>query len=212
MGFLTDLLGNGVLGGLFGMIGSFGNAWLKNVNDDKERAFKLKESQSKRDYAIKMLSAETEATLAEVSANIQRDKILTEGKIDLEDSKGRNAAMLKLSQNTVKQSLVQKMMFNEKWTKIFTMPIAIFITILNGVVDTLRTLIRPLVTYGSVVFSAYVTYIAFNMYRELGVAIDADDILEIVMTMLRLLTFTTSTVVSFWFMDKSMSRKFQEGL
>jgi len=212
MEFLAGIFADGVLGGLFGMIGSFGNAWLKNSNDEKERAFKLAESKSKREHSVLMLKAETDATIAEIQANVQRDQIMMEGQMEIEESKGRNAAILQLSQNTVEQSLVQKMMFNKHWTKAFTMPIALLITMMNGLVDIARTLIRPTVTYGSVAFSMYVTYMAFGMYQELGIVMDGDDLHEIIMTMIRLLTFTTSTVIGFWFMDKSMARKFQEGV
>jgi hypothetical protein len=206
---ILGLFGDGVLGGLFGMVGSFGNTWLKNINDEKERRFKLEEAKSKREHSLAMIKAETDATIAEIQANVQRDRIMMEGQADIEESKGRNEAILKISQNRVTPSLIEKMMFNDTWTKVFTMPIALLITMLNGAVDILRTLIRPYVTYGSVIFSAFVTYMAFSMYEKLGVVMTADQLYEIIQTMLRLLTFTTSTVIGFWFMDKSMSRKFQ---
>ena len=101
-------------------------------------------------------------------------------------------------------------MFNKnKWSAWATTPIAILITLLHGIVDIIRTLVRPLITYGTTVFCAYVLYMAFGMYQELQVAITADQLYNIIMTMIKLFTFLASTAYGFWFMDKSMSRKFQ---
>jgi len=210
MDALLNFLGGGLGGGVLGIFGSLGNAWLKNIADEKERAFKLAENQSQRDHELKMINAETEATVKEIEANVRRDQIITEGQADIEEIKGRNSAILKISQDYVKASLTEDMMFNKNpWTAWLTVPMGMFITFIHGLVDISRTLVRVLVTYGSVVFSAYVTYMAFGMYQELDIAMSSDELYQIIQTMLRLLTFTTSTVIGFWFMDKSMSRKFQ---
>lgn len=212
MDTILNFLGSGLSGGLFGILGGLGTAWIKSSADAKEREFKLKENQSKRDHDLKMITAETDASIKEIEANVRRDQIMMDGQADIEESKGRNKSILKLSENYVKTSLIEKMMFNEsKWTAWLTMPIAILITFIHGLVDISRTLVRVIVTYGSVAFSCYVTYMAFGMYQELGIVIKAGELYEVIQTMLRLLTFTTTTVVSFWFMDKSISRNFQRG-
>jgi len=212
MDTIISFLGNGLSGGLFGILGGLGTAWIKLLADEKERSFKLQENQSKRDHDLKMIAAETDASIKEIEANVQRDKIMMEGQADIEESKDRNVSILKLSENYVKMSLIEKMMFNDdRWTAWITMPVAILITFIHGLVDVSRTLVRVVVTYGSVAFSSYVTYMAFGMYQDLKIEMSSNELYEIVQTMLRLLTFTTSTVVGFWFMDKSMSRKFTAG-
>lgn len=210
MSWLVDLIGGGALGGLFGIIGSWGNAWLKQRADEKMHENNLEIMREKNKYNLLMITAETDATIAEVEANVKRDQIIMDGKADIEESKGRNNAVLKLSENYVKPSLTTKMLFNKVWySAIFTIPVALFIILIQAIVDILRTLVRVVVTYGSVAFSMVVTYIALDMFNKLGIAISGEQLYEIVQTMLRLLTFTTSTVIGFWFMDKSMSRKFQ---
>lgn len=206
---VMEFLGGGISGGVFGILGGLGTAWVKYKADQAANKFKLEEMKAKNEYNLKMVKAETDATIAEVEANIKRDQIMTEGKMEIAEMYGRNDAIMKLSENYVKTSLIQKMMFNESGWAWITTPIAILITFIHGIVDVSRTLVRVVVTYGSVAFSMYVTYMAFQMYKELGVSMCPDDIHEIIMNMLKLLTFTTSTVIGFWFMDKSMSRKFQ---
>ena len=210
MDAILNFLGGGLSGGLFGILGGFGTAWIKSRSEEKEREFRLAENKSKREHSLAMIKAETDATIAEVEANVKRDQIIMEGKADIEESKDRNKSILKLSENYVKASLVERMMNNSnKWSAWLTVPISIFITLVHGLVDISRTLVRVIITYGSVAFSMYVTYMAFEMYQKLGIVMSAEDLYSIIMTMLKLLTFTTSTVIGFWFMDKSMSRKFQ---
>lgn len=210
MNTVLEFLGGGLSGGLFGILGGLGTAWLKQKADEKNHKYKLEEMKAKQSYNLEMIKAETSATIAEVQANVKRDQIIMDGKADIEESIGRNKSILKLSENYVKSSLVEKMMFNKsKWSAWLTIPIALLITFIHGIVDISRTLVRVIVTYGSVAFSCYITYMAFGMYEELGVVMSGAELYEIIQTMLRLLTFTTSTVIGFWFMDKSMSRKFQ---
>lgn len=207
---LLNIFDGGVLGGLIGALGGLGTAWLKVKADREQRQFTLEENKSKRAHSLDMIKAETDATIKEVEANVKRDQILMEGKADIEESKGRNDAILKLSENYVKADLVEKMMFNDnKWTAWITLPIALLITFVHGIVDVSRTLVRVTVTYGAVAFSCYVTWYAFELYGQLGIVMSPEQLYSIIITMLKLLTFTTSTVIGFWFMDKSMSRKFQ---
>jgi hypothetical protein len=211
MDVILNFLGGGLSGGLFGILGGLGTAWLKQKADEKAHQYKLETMKEKNKYNLQMITAETEATIKEVEANVKRDQIIMDGKADIEESKNRNKSILKLSENYVKVSLVEKMMFNKStWSAWITVPVAIMITFIHGLVDISRTLVRVLVTYGSVAFSCYVTYMAFGMYKDLGIVMSGDELYEIIQTMLRLLTFTTSTVIGFWFMDKSMSRKFQK--
>lgn len=205
-----EFLGGGLSGGLFGILGGLGTSWLKMKADERAHKYKLEEMKAKQEYNLKMVEVETTATLREIDANVKRDQIMMDGKADVEESKGRNAAILKLSQNYLKASLIERMMFNtNKWSAWITVPVAIAITFMHGLVDISRTLVRVLVTYASVVFSMYITYMAFGMYKELGIDMTSVELHGIIITMLTLLSFTTSTAIGFWFMDKSMSRKFQ---
>ena len=210
MEFLGDLLGNGLTGGLFGILGGLGTAWISYAKEKAERAFKLEEAKNKRAHDLLMITAETDASIREIEANVKRDQVITEGQVVIAESQGRNEAIVKSTQNFVKASLVNKMIFNSNpWTLWLTMPIGVTIATLHGVIDMLRSLVRPVITYGSVGFCFFVTYISFEMYQKLGVVITPEQLFDIIMMMLRLLTFSTSTVIGFWFMDKSMSRKFQ---
>ena len=207
---LINFLGGGLSGGLFGILGGLGTAWLKYSSDKAEREFRLKDGDSKRKHELNMVKAESEASIREVKANIHKAQIVTEGQIELAETAGRNDAIEKLSKNTIGSSMLERMLFKSNgWKSYFSVPIAMFIVTLQGFVDVLRTLVRPVITYGSVGFSMYVTYLSFTMYQQMGLQLSSQDLYNIIQTMIKLLTFTTSTVIGFWFMDKSMSRKFQ---
>jgi len=207
---ILNFLGGGLSGGLFGILGGLGTAWLKYSDDKAERQFRLAELKSKQKHEVEMIKAETDAAVREVEANIRKTKIATEGQIELAETAGRNQAIERLSKNTIESSFLEKMLFKSHgWKSYFAIPIGLLIITLQGFVDILRTLVRPVITYGSVGFSMYVTYYAFTMYQQMGLQLSSEDLYHIIQDMIKLLTFTTSTVIGFWFMDKSMSRKFQ---
>lgn len=210
MEWLGDLIGNGLSGGLFGILGGLGTAWISYAKEKADRAFKLEENKNKRAHELLLITAETDASIKEIEANVKRDQVITEGKVVIAESAGRNEAIVEATKNFVKSSLVNKMIFNKNpWTLWITAPIGLLIATIHSLVDISRSLVRPVITYGSVGFCCFVTYIAFEMYTKLNVVITPEQLFDIIMTMLRLLTFSTSTVIGFWFMDKSMSRKFQ---
>ena len=210
MEWFSSFLGNGLTGGLFGILGGLGTAWINYKKEKEERAYKLQSAKDKREHDLLIITAETDANIKEIEANVKRDQVITEGQVVMAESLGRNEAIANSTQNFVKSSLVDKMMFHKNyWILWLTAPFGLLIASLHGMVDILRSLVRPVITYGSVAFCCYITYIAFGMYKELNIIITPEQLYEIIQTMLRLLTFSTSTVIGFWFMDKSMSRKFQ---
>jgi len=211
MDSIITFLSSGPMGLLFGGLGSLATGWLKLKGDREKREFDLKEANSRRTHDLSMINATTEATIKEIEANVERDQILMDGQADIEESKGRNEAILKLSDNFVKPDLVDKMMFNTNKIGIFfTGPLAFIITFVHSSIDVLRTSVRPVATYASLMFSFYVTKIALDMYTALSVVPTSDQLFDIIMTMLTLVKFITSSAFGFWFMDKSMSRKFQD--
>lgn len=210
MDSIISLFSSGPMGLLFGGLGSLANGWLQLKGDREKRELDIKEADSRRKHDLLMISATTEATIREVEANVQRDQILMEGKADIEENKGRNEAIVKVSEDYVKVDMLDRMLFNSsKIGIVFTAPLAFAIVGLRGAIDALRTSVRPVATYASLMFSFYVTHIALEMYKALEVTPTSGELFEVIMTMITLVTFVTSSAFGFWFMDKSMSRKFQ---
>lgn len=213
MDFLIDLLTGGTSGGIFGILGGLGTAFIKYKTDKNNREFTLKENANKRKHELDMIGAETDASIKEIEAAVQRDKIIMEGKVDVEDSVGRRDVLLNYDKDTVDQDTIKWLMRNRsKYTAWITVPIGLIITAIDSFVDLLRKLVRPVITYASVGFSFFVLWYSFETLQKLGVAFDPNDYMALIKDQLRLTSFIASTATSFWFIDKSMSRKFQDSL
>ncbi len=106
MDSIISAIGDGLSGGVLGVIGGLGTSILKYFTQKSEQNFKLQEKKDKRKHDLNMITATTKATVIEIEANVQRDQIMMDGQADIEESKGRNGAILKLSENYVKIDLV----------------------------------------------------------------------------------------------------------
>ena len=210
---LLNFLTGGLSGGLFGVLGGLGTAWLKYKTDKDERSFKLEEAKAKRSHDLAMVKAETDANIAEIQAGVQRDKIIMEGQSDVAESQTRSIVLTNYEKDSVEPDVITWMMKNRsKWTAWITVPVGVLLTTFNALVDLARKLVRPAVTYGSVGFSFFVLWYSFNELSKMGVKLAPEDVTPIIKDQLRLISFIASTAVSFWFTDKSMSRKFQDSL
>ena len=210
---LSFLTGGGstIIGGLFGVLGSAFNAWIKYKDDKDLREYKRQEDADKRKHDLAMVEANTTATIREIEANVQRDKIIMEGKADVAESETRNIVLQNYDKDAVTEGTLEWMMKNaSKWTAWLTVPTGVILVVLNGAVDLARKLVRPVVTYGSVGFSFFILWYSFQTMQSLNIAFTPSEWKDVVMTQLRLVEFIASTAAGFWFADKSMSRKYQD--
>jgi hypothetical protein len=208
---IINLFTDGLSGGLFGVFGGLATAWLKYKSDKDAAATKLAAKKADQQHELAMVKATTDANIAEINAGVQRDRIIMEGKSDVAENETRSIVMQNYDKDTVDDDTMLWMMKNRsKWTSWLTVPVGVMLTSVSGFVDLMRKLVRPAITYGSVGFSFFVLWFSFEQMQKMGVPFDAKIWSNIVMDQLRLISFIASTAVSFWFTDKSMSRKFQD--
>jgi len=210
---IFDFLTGGVSGGIAGIIGGLGTAALKYFSDRSERKYKADEAKSKREHERLMLKAQSDADIAEINAGVQRDKIIMEGKADIEEMQALKGVLTNYEKDAVESDVLAWMMKNRsKWTAWLTVPVGVCLTALNATVDLLRKLVRPIITYGSVGFSFFVLWYSFEQLKFAGIAVDPDTWHDILMGQIKLISFVASTAVGFWFTDRSMSRKYQDSM
>lgn len=213
MEWLGSLLDGGLLGGLFGALGGAFNSWIKYKADKDDREFKRQEGKDKREHERLMIVAETDATIKEIEANVKRDTIITEGKIDALEVQGRSEIMRNYDKDAVDQDTLMWMMKNKNpWTAWVTVPLGVVLIAVDKVVDFLRKMVRPVTTYASVSFSFFVLYYSFNQLEKMGIALSPDQWVIIFSDQLRLISFISSTAVSFWFSDRWANKQLQERL
>lgn len=208
---IINLFTGGLSGGLFGVFGGLATAWLKYKSDKDAAATKLAEKKADQEHELAMIKETTDANIAEINAGVQRDRIIMEGKSDVAENQTRSIVLQNYDKDAVDEDVMLWMMKNRsKWTGWITVPVGVLLTIVSGSVDVSRKLVRPVITYGSVGFSFFVLWFSFEQMKAMGVSLSSDTWRDIVLDQLRLISFIASTAVSFWFTDKSMSRKFQD--
>jgi len=192
MEFLTNIFSGGILG----VFTSIFSTW-----------FKYKEQQENNRFRLDMLKAQSDASVREIEANIQVQQVLTEGAIEANESVGRSSLIQNLTGKYLSDDILKTMINDTSLVGTIFKPL-IYLHVLF--MDAIRGLIRPMLTVGIVWYVTYIINISLDSYL-------ADDFgAENLMTMvikptIQLILFSASTVISFWFADKSMARRFQKG-
>lgn len=198
MEFLTNVLGGGILGSITSLF----STW-----------FKLKEKREENEFKLKMIEAQSKANIEEIKANIEVQRTITEGAIqveelraDVEETKGRNLLIQKTTGNFISDETLHMMLNDKTLTGKIFRPI-VYLTLLT--LEASRGMIRPVLTAGFSWFCMYIFIDAMALYSK-G-QIDPTLLMnEVIKPTINLLLFGASTMIGFWFADKSMARRFQK--
>ena len=192
-------LGNIVSGGILGSITSLVGTW-----------FKYKEAKDDREFKLKYLQAESAANIAEINANIEVNKTITEGQVMIEEAKadalenvGRTDLIAKLTGNYMGTSTLNLMIKdNTKIGLIFRPLLYLHIMFM----DAVRGLVRPVLTVGIMGFIGYLLVMTLVPYIKTG---DEAVLMKLVIApAIQLILFGASTALGFWFSDKATSKAF----
>lgn len=198
MEFLTNILGGGILGSVTSLF----STW-----------FKLKEKREDNEFKLKMIEAQSKANIEEIKAQIEVQRTITEGEIqveelraDVEETKGRNELIQKTTGNFISDETLHIMLNDKTWTGKAFRPIVYF-TLLA--LEAMRGAIRPVLTAGFAWFCMYIFIDAMALYTKGSVS---QEMLmqEVINPTINLLLFGSSTMIGFWFSDKSMARRLQK--
>jgi len=192
MDFFTNILS----GGLLGVVTSLTSTWFKYKSDKESHAFELAK-----------IKAQSDASIEEIKANIQVQQIIQEGNSDTAESVGRSSLIEKLTSNYISDTILKKMITDDSLSGRIIRP---FIYIHLLFMDAIRGLIRPVLTVGIVYYVTYIINLSLKNYMTIGFS-ETELMNLVIKPSVELILFSTSTVISFWFADKSMSRRFQKG-
>ncbi len=196
-----EWIGNILSGGVLGAVTSIFGAWFKYKQDKDEREFKLK-----------YLNAESKNAIAEINAQIEVSRVVTEGSILIEEAKadtaearGRNGLIERLTGNYMSESTLSQMLKDDSLTgKIFKPLIYLHVMFM----DAVRGLIRPILTVGIVGYVAWIVNVALTPYILSG---SQSELMSMVIApSIQLILFSASTVIGFWFSSKALERRYQK--
>ena len=192
-----------ILGGVTGLIGNAFTTWFKFKNAKMEYAHKEK-----------MVELETDAMIKESEMNIKITQAKIAGEIELADSEA-----YKISQATG-----GKQLFHEKWidmlmgagekSKWFGWLFSLLGSIIAAgfaLVDWLNALMRPSLTVYLVGACTYITLLAWRVLETAnGGAVSITDAFNIFHQVTSTVIYLTTSAVTWWFGDRTMSKYLQE--
>lgn len=184
-----------LLGSVSGVVGHYFKA--KEKKDKQAHELALIEMNMRRD------KQESDLMLAEITANLEVSKVETEGKLLLEESKGFNEAIADISKSkTLENKAFEKLLDGNWFQKLLGTILAFFM----GIVDIIRGLVRPVLTFGSAAAIAYLIK-TFTV----GVAdFDNEKQLLLLTLVIDATVYVLTASVQFWFMDRAGARDFRK--
>lgn len=148
-----------LLGGLTGLIGSIWTSY----NQRKLEEMRITDKENQRKHDLAMIKANTEATIAEVNANIERDTI-------------QYGAIQDLAQTgAFKESIKEgnKSLFNSDWMAYLLAEghtvrnyFGMFLCLIMGFIDCIRSMVRPVITGYSLYLFASITWILTGIVMD----------------------------------------------
>lgn len=198
---ILDFLTSGTFGMITGLVGSV-----------IKEAMALKQQKLQFDHDEKMVEKESAAAIAEVNANIKRDKIQAEGRID--EAIASNMA------NVLEQA--DKRIFGEEylkyianlpplWGKKSYLGPVLMALVISGLafVDLWRQSIRPTLTTYLAAVTTWLTYLSYKIVQQTTDAITAKFAQDIFQLVVNTVIYLTVMAFTFWFYDRAKDIKAQ---
>ena len=185
---LLELLGSGVLGTLTGLLGT-GITTIAGYFTQK----------LKNKHDISMGELDLKTIKAEADASIKITKAKVEGEVELAEVDAMKTSYSMLSENLFDKSYMKYIM-SKGWLAWVAVPIVLMFAL----VDFMKHLARPLLTYYLVGATTWITYILWvTISGQPFTPIEAMKLFNlVVMTII----FLTTSCVSWWFGDRRIAK------
>lgn len=188
-----------ILGGLTGLVGTAVSS-----------IFNYKTEKLRGDIKIQTIKAETDAMIAEAKANIAITNAQIEGEIEIADSNAYLQSLKEGNKSLLDNKWIDKLLeIQGKW-KILTLPFAVFVSFLFGLVDFLRGLMRPVLTLYLVLLSTWITYKAYILLDLTKSTMTTSEALNIFNDSISIIIYLTVSVVTWWFGDRRMAKSIMQ--
>lgn len=185
-----SFIAEGVAGVVTGLVGTVVTAFTN-----------LKAQKLKNEHELAMVKANTEATIAEVNANIRVTEANLASEMEKMDAQVFQRSIELGNTPVVDNKLVEKL-FNNKWT----MPFGVLLVLLLGLVEFLRGFMRPGLTGYLVFLTSWITYEATRIIQQKQELLSAAQALDTFNQVTRIVIYLTVSVVTWWFGDRRVGK------
>jgi len=190
MSILSDLFNAGTGGVLTGLIGSIvtsiTNYRLQKLNNQHE---------------IAKIEAETNAMIAEAKANIEITETKVQGDLAISENQIFSETIRQSGRRQVSNELIAKL-FDSRWTSW----LGSLLVLLLGIVDVLKSAIRPTLTIYLIGVTTWITFTAYTILQLHNNAIDVDQALQLFNDVVNIVIYLTVSCVTWWFGDRRTAK------
>ena len=191
-----------ILGGVTGLIGNAFTTFFKYKNAKMEFAHKQK-----------MVALETSAMIQEAQAQIKITKSRIEGEVELADAAAFDTSQKLGNKQLFSSKWIDMIMDNRdrKWTGWFFGLMGTVIAAGFAFTDWLNGFMRPALTLYLVGSSSYITYLAWQIMQEAGLAtLTSVQAVGIFQQVTSTMIYLAVSAVTWWFGDRTMSKFLQD--
>lgn len=175
---------------IFGIISGLGGSIATGLLNNKQQ--KIKNA-----HEIAMIKAETEAMIRESEANIKITEMELEKDLQLAEMENFKTSQVVGNRTNLSNELLQLLMKNGRMGFI-----GVFLALLLGLVDVIRSLMRPAITVILLWITTYMTYKSVITVIDHTELMDKNHVFELTKSVVYL-TFTT---IGWWFGDRGFRK------
>jgi len=189
-----------ILGGITGLLGNVVSGVLN-----------YKTLKAKQEHEQKMLELKTARDRERTKLQIELSKAETQATIELSDAEVYKESIKSASRPSFSEQWIDKLLEVEGKWRFISIPTSVFLMVLFGFVDWIRTLMRPALTAYLVGLSTVVTWMAWDVLKQYNVeAIGVDDAIGIFRQTISIVTYLTVSCVTWWFGDRRIAKFLQK--
>ncbi|MFH1982251.1 MAG: hypothetical protein ABIL58_10420 [Pseudomonadota bacterium] len=195
LGAVAGGLFTGGLGAITGLFGSIVTGWVK-----------LKTLKEVNRHDEVMVKAQSDASIAEIKANIRRDEVQTQGAIELKEADGFiQSSLLATQKQFITGDVLTSLTGNES---AFLRWVGAFVTVVMAFADALSATMRPFMTYYLLCASTWVTYLAWKLATAAngGAAMTAAFAQNLLTQVILTILYLTVTAVTWWYCDRRQAK------
>lgn len=185
-----------LLGGVTGLLG---NVITSIMN--------YKTQKLKNDHEIALVKVQTEAMIAEAKAQIEITKARIEGEVEIADSQAYMESIKHGNQTSFSDKWIDKLFSVQGKMRYFSIPIALIIAFLFGLIEWIKQFMRPGLTTYTVLMTTWITFTAYDILKARGIeALTADKALGIFNDVTSIVIYLTVSCVTWWFGDRRVAK------
>lgn len=187
-----------ILGGITGFVGNI----VTSVANYRMQKLKNEHSREMAKLELDKMDKEKEFMLAEVEANLRITEVQTEAQMDITDSQAFADSIKAAEKDALSETIQEKLIAKGG----FATGVGVFISLLFGLVDFLKKLIRPSLTIYLVGLTTWITIIAWEVMETKNAEFTTEQAKDIFDQVTTIVIYLTVTCVTWWFGDRRMAK------